>query len=134
MTTSYTIVLEYQFESLNITMRQHWAVRKKRQEELFAAVECAAEQPIPTFKGKSVVTITRQWGKRGRAFDPDNLVGSVKPLIDCLKKPKGRQKSGLGIIPDDTPEDIELRVKQEKSPDGVHRAIIEIDTQGTKDV
>lgn len=129
----YTIELEYQLESLNKMMRQHWAVRKKRQEELFAAVEYASKPPLPSYKGKTLVTIIRQWGKRGRAFDPDNLVGSVKPLIDCLKKPKGRQKYGLGIIPDDRPEDIELYVKQEKSPDGVHRAIIEL-KQGDADV
>ena len=133
MTTSYTIELEYQFESLNKLMRMHWAVRKKRQEELMAAMEYAAKHPIPAYNGKTHVTIIRQWGKRGRAFDPDNLVGSTKPLIDCLKKPKGRQKYGLGIIPDDRPEDIELHVKQEKSPDGVHRAII-VFTQGDTDV
>ena len=127
------MTLEYQFESLNKMMRQHWAVRKKRQEELWAAVEYAATRPIPKFKGKARLTIIRQWGKRGRAFDPDNLVASCKMLIDCLKEPKGRSKYGLGIIPDDSPEHIELLVKQEKSLDGVHRAMI-VMTQGDTDV
>jgi len=54
-------------------------------------------------------------------------------LIDCLKEPKGRSKYGLGIIPDDSPEHIELLVRQEKSPDGVHRAMI-VMTQGDTDV
>jgi hypothetical protein len=129
----YTIELEYQFESLNTMMRTHWAVRKKRQEELWAAVEYAATLPIPRFKGKTRLAITRQWGKRGRAFDPDNLVASCKMLIDCLKEPKGRSNYGLGIIKDDSAADIELLVRQEKSPDGVHRAIIEL-TQGDTDV
>jgi len=129
----YTIALEYQFESLNKIMRMHWAVRKKRQEELWAAVEYAASRPVPKFKGKSRLTITRQWGKRGRAFDPDNLVGSCKMLIDCLKEPRGRSTYGLGIIRDDSSADIELLVKQEKAPDGVHRAIIEM-SQGDTDV
>ena len=133
MTTSYTIELEYQFESLNKIMRMHWAVRKKRQEEVWAMVEYSAPTPVPKFEGKTRVSITRQWGKKGRAFDPDNLIGATKMLIDCLKEPKGRSKYGLGIIKDDSPADIELLVKQEKSPDGVHWAIIEI-TQGDTDV
>lgn len=133
MTGRYTITLEYQFESLNKMMRMHWAVRKKRQEELWAAVEYAAPRPTPKFSGKSRLSITRQWGKRGRAFDPDNLVASCKMLIDCLKEPKGRSTYGLGIIKDDSSADIELLVKQEKSPDGVHRAIIEM-SQGDTDV
>ena len=129
----YKIELEYQFESLNKMMRMHWAVRKKRQEEIWAAVEYNAPKPVPSFEGKSRVTIIRQWGKRGRAFDPDNLVASCKMLIDCLKEPKGRSKYGLGIIKDDSSADIELLVRQEKSPDGVHRAIISF-TEGDIDV
>ena len=129
----WEMTFEYQFESLNKMMRTHWAVRKKRQEELMAAVEYAAPRPLPRFKGKTRLTVIRQWGKRGRAFDPDNLVASCKMLIDCLKEPKGRTKYGLGIIPDDDPEHLELLVKQEKSPDGVHRAIIRF-TQGDTDV
>ena len=132
-TRRYRIELEYQFESLNKIMRMHWAVRKKRQEEVWAMVEYAAPAPVMKFEGKARLTIIRQWGKRGRAFDPDNLVASCKLLIDCLKEPKGRSTYGLGIIKDDSPADIELLVKQEKSPDGVHRAIIEM-SQGDTDV
>ena len=133
MHKKWEMIFEYQFESLNKMMRTHWAVRKKRQQELMAAVDYAASRPLPRFKGKTRLTIIRQWGKRGRAFDPDNLVASCKMLIDCLKEPKGRAKYGLGIIPDDDPEHLELLVKQEKSPDGVHRAIIRF-TQGDTDV
>ena len=133
MTKIYTFDLDYKFTSLNTTMRQHWAVRKKKQEELWLAVKQAAKRPIPKFSGRTRLTIIRQWGKRGRAFDPDNLVASCKMLIDCLKEPKGRSTYGLGIIPDDDPQHLELLVKQEKSPDGVHRAIISF-TQGDIDV
>ena len=98
-----------------------------------AAVDYSAPRPLPKFTGKTRLTIIRQWGKRGRAFDPDNLVASCKMLIDCLKEPKGRSKYGLGIITDDDPEHLELLVKQEKSPDGVHRALIRF-TQGDTDV
>lgn len=133
MCKRWEMTFEYQFESLNKMMRTHWAVRKKRQEELMAAVDYSAPRPLPKFKGKTRLTIIRQWGKRGRAFDPDNLVASCKMLIDCLKEPKGRSKYGLGIIPDDSPDHLELLVKQEKSPDGVHRAVIRF-TQGDTDV
>lgn len=133
MCKRWEMTFEYQFESLNKMMRTHWAVRKKRQEELMAAVDYSAPRPLPKFTGKTRLTIIRQWGKRGRAFDPDNLVASCKMLIDCLKEPKGRSKYGLGIIPDDDPEHLELLVKQEKSPDGVHRALIRF-TQGDTDV
>ena len=133
MQNPYKIELEYQFESLNKIMRMHWAVRKKRQEEVMAAVDYSAPRPLPSYNGRVRLSITRQWGKRGRAFDPDNLVASCKMLIDCLKEPKGRSKYGLGIIKDDSSADIELLVRQEKSPDGVHRAIISF-TEGDIDV
>ena len=133
MQNPYKIELEYQFESLNKIMRMHWAGRKKRQEEVMAAVDYSAPRPLPKYNGKVRLSITRQWGKRGRAFDPDNLVASCKMLIDCLKEPKGRSKYGLGIIKDDSSADIELLVRQEKSPDGVHRAIISF-TEGDTDV
>ena len=131
----WRLVLDgYKFPSLNTLMRMHWAVRKKRQDELMSVFEYLIEEPLPVFKGMTRLTITRQWGKRGRAYDPDNLAGSCKMLIDCLKCPKGRSEYGLGIIPDDDPSHIELLVKQEKSADGIYRAIIEMENLGEKDV
>ncbi len=53
--------------------------------------------------------IVRFYGYRKRAFDLDNLYGSVKLLVDALR--------GLDIIPEDTPKHISLTVEQEKSPD-----------------
>ena len=44
--------------------------------------------------------------KRVNLLDPDNLVGGCKHLIDSLRI--------AGIIPEDTPEAIELSVRQEK--------------------
>lgn len=127
---TYGIVLEgYRFESLNQMLRQHWSHRKRKREALWEQMQLAAKHPIPTFTGKVRVVIIRQWGKRQRAMDPDNLVASCKMLIDCLKKPKGRSRYGLGIIPDDSPADIELVVRQEHSPDDGTRAIIEIEQE-----
>ena len=59
----WEMILEYQFESLNKMMRMHWAVRKKRQQELMAAVEYAAPRPLLKFTGRTRLTIIRQWGK-----------------------------------------------------------------------
>ena len=44
--------------------------------------------------------------KRVNLLDPDNLVGGCKHLIDSLRL--------AGIIPEDTPEALELSVSQEK--------------------
>lgn len=122
-------LLEYRFESLNTMLRQHWSQRKRKREELWEQVQLAAPQPTPEFTGRVRLIITRQWGKRQRALDPDNLVASCKMLIDCLKKPKGRSRYGLGIIPDDSPGDIELVVRQEKAADGVAKAIITLEQE-----
>ena len=43
---------------------------------------------------------------RVRLLDPDNLVGSAKPLIDCLRT--------CHLIPDDSEKEISLQVAQHK--------------------
>ena len=53
--------------------------------------------------------IVRYYGYRKRAFDLDNLYGSVKLLVDAMRS--------LEIIAEDTPKHISLTVEQEKSPD-----------------
>lgn len=53
--------------------------------------------------GTHRVTITSH---RARAVDPDNLAGGSKYLIDALRV--------CGLITDDSPEHIELVVRQEK--------------------
>lgn len=44
--------------------------------------------------------------RRVRLLDTDNLYGSAKPLIDCLRT--------CSLIPDDTEKEIDLKVTQEK--------------------
>lgn len=41
-----------------------------------------------------------------RLLDPDNLQGGVKPLVDCIKE--------SGLIWDDSPDWLELDVRQQK--------------------
>lgn len=116
----------FRFESLNRTMRQHWAVQRKNRMKVWDMVQFHIGPIYPKFEGRVQLGITRQWGTRMRAMDPDNLVAACKALIDCLKSPKGRSRYGLGIIPDDDPSHIELVVKQEKAKDGIPKAFIQI--------
>jgi len=53
-------------------------------------------------RARVAVCVTR---RSTRSLDPDNLVGSVKALLDCLRY--------AGIIGDDSSEEIELTVLQE---------------------
>ena len=79
---------------------------------------------LPKFTGKVNVVIWRLWGYRQRAWDVENLYGSVKPLIDAMrerKKAGGRTdrkqgyQGGLGIIEDDDPAKLGLTVLQRKN-------------------
>ena len=125
---------EFRFVSLNNSYREHWASRARRQRKMWELFRALAPSHVPEFTYPVVLTITREWGHRGRAMDMDNLVASCKPLIDCLKEPKGRSKYGLGIIPDDDPSHIELVVKQRKSEDGIPRALVHIESKEESDV
>ncbi len=60
---------------------------------------CAPREPEGG--NRIVVRIER---RSVRALDPDNLTGSVKGLIDCLRYAK--------LIPDDDDKTIDLRVSQ----------------------
>ncbi len=89
-------------------VRQHWWDRHrevKKAADYIQAYGC----PLPEFKGKVKLLIVREYGYRQRALDPDNLVASVKPLIDALRVPKKKneQKNRLGVIEDDRPEMFE---------------------------
>lgn len=54
---------------------------------------------------RAQVTINRQ--SRGQ-LDPDNLVGSVKPVIDALRH--------AAILVNDSPDHIQLTVTQSRGP------------------
>jgi len=68
-------------------------------------------------KARARVRITRF---ACRLLDEDNLSGGVKPLLDSIKQ--------AGLIEDDSPECIELCVRQEKVTNKVHeRTEVEIE-------
>jgi len=45
----------------------------------------------------------------GEPPDWDNLIGGIKPLIDCLVTPTKANPSGIGIIRDDNPDCIPIQ-------------------------
>jgi hypothetical protein len=123
MNWSFTIE-EYDLPSANVLMRQHWGKLNKDKRILEAIIY--SFDP-PEFPGPVEVNIIRYYGKRKRPYDPDNVYFAVKPLLDVLKKRKGRAKVGLGVIQEDNSDIIrELRVSQERSDDGIPRVAVSI--------
>lgn len=108
----------------NRTSGQHWSKRKalKRQIMEKLLVACGGSAGIRRFAGPCRVSIYRLWGKGQRALDYDNLVASVKPLVDCLRREKVKvsthskvtSEGGLGIIEDDDPDKLKLVVAQQR--------------------
>jgi hypothetical protein len=62
-----------------------------------------------------VVRITRQ---ATRLLDADNLAGGCKPLIDQLRY--------AGLIPDDSPEQVEITFTQTKVKKGQEGTLVEL--------
>ena len=94
--------------SLNVTMRQHFGVRKKEGAEwaahiLYAARRVGRESVTDKAVGKRRLTIERHARK---LLDQDNLAGGCKDLIDQIKR--------YGLIRDDRPDLCELVFRQEK--------------------
>lgn len=91
---------------LNVTLRTHWAKRRKQQAKLSA--EIASLVPL---RGAPIqvarVTISRF---STRTPDHDGMVGGAKSLIDCLLIRSSTHPNGLGLIFDDSPEHLILFV------------------------
>lgn len=62
-----------------------------------------------------VLRITR---RSPRLLDADNFAGGCKPVIDQVRY--------AGLIPDDSPEKVEIRFTQEKCKKGEEGTLIEI--------
>lgn len=110
---------------LNVTLRQHWQKRRQAGKGVAWDVRVAmaqAKQAIPPvpFKRARVTIIRRSVGTPDR----DGLVGGVKALVDCLLHPgtprlvRGKMRlphpTGLGIVQDDGPAQMDLVVRAEK--------------------
>ena len=96
---------------LNRYIRQHWATRRKEKEEWAERFLRLAPVTAPID-----IHVERIYGGRGKAMDPDNLVGGVKPLLDGMVKAK--------IIPDDNPDQIRLYVSQVKGDSNAVRVTV----------
>ena len=104
-------------ESPNDLRRFHWRHRYRHdqlwKDEVRYAVLQSKPLNIPFAKAK--VSIDRR--SRGR-LDPDNLVSSMKPVIDALRHAR--------VLADDTVDHIELTVTQSATHHLPPRTLIEI--------
>ena len=103
------LTLEPPPPSPNTVIRWHWRKRARLFRDTAWQVYCALLQtPKGQFKTniqyrseyKPIRISGTRFHKLGKALDPDNLIGSLKPVIDGLVK--------SGLIPDDTDEFVTL--------------------------
>lgn len=95
--------------TLNELMRLHWRARGKLAASISA--ELAAQIP-PQWRGRrpmerASVTITRYSVAEP---DYDGAVGGTKLAIDCLLPYSRRHPHGLGLVLDDSPQHMTMRV------------------------
>jgi Holliday junction resolvase RusA-like endonuclease len=92
-------------QSINALMRIHWRYRQKHSklwnDEVFFALHQAGYLQPRTPYAKAKVTIHRA-GRR--ELDPDNLVASIKVVVDALRY--------AHVLVDDSPKHIKLIVTQ----------------------
>jgi len=96
--------------------RMFWATRRKYQWQWASAIRYAMGRNLSRQPNgvKAHVSICQH---RKRLLDPDNLVSSVKPVVDAMK--------GIVII-DDSNRHIDLQVSQKLCRPDVPHTIIEI--------
>ena len=89
--------------TLNKYIRSHWAVRKKEVTTWRLLLRSQHQAPeLVEGKVKLVIKVFRS-----RRQDPDNAVGSMKPLIDAINRE--------GWLVDDDLAHLELHVREFKS-------------------
>lgn len=99
--------------SLNKIISKRWAEynAKKKYLRQLSGYELLAHKK----KRKASITVIR-YGSR--ALDHDNCMGGLKPLIDSIKE--------LGLIVDDSPKWLDLKVEQKKCKRGLEHCIVKI--------
>lgn len=111
-TTELQFIIPFALPGLNARDRTHWAKRSKLKADLALEVLVALGGPryFPRPAWDRVrVTVERRSSKR---LDADNLVASVKPLLDVLRASSRGNPGSLGIIVDDSPDHLKLIVTQ----------------------
>ena len=95
-------------------LRMHWAAKNKYNLYWYQLVRSMIDMTAVYPTGRQKVSISQM---RRRMLDPDNLVASVKPILDALVK--------WELIEDDDAEHIELQVTQAKGKEKI--TIIDIE-------
>jgi Holliday junction resolvase RusA-like endonuclease len=90
--------------SQNQLLRMHWAKRKRIQKDFEWSIVQAVGNRSSALCGVHV-TITRR--SVGVEPDPDNLTASAKLILDALQR--------VGVIKDDSPKHITLKVQWERA-------------------
>ena len=111
MPTWFCNIPGYDLISPNRLLRMKWFMQSKCKEEAMQLIAVYG-RPTPLFAEPVRMVIARQFGKRQRQLDTDNLYGGCKLLIDAMKAPKGRSRRGLSIISEDNPKALDLTVIQ----------------------
>lgn len=123
------IIFELPVDALaspNAMLRTNRYVRKKMRKTLaWQVVAAIADQRPPKPFARVTITIERH---APRLFDPDNLAGSVKNLLDILQPAsKKRHPIGLGVIASDAPNALQLITNQAKCRGTEARVIVKIE-------
>lgn len=85
-------------------LRMHWTRRKRYTEAVAAIVSTPRGRPAPFQRSGGKVSVSIHRAYKAKPMDADNLHATAKPVLDALVKAR--------IIPDDSPDVIELVVKQ----------------------
>ena len=101
--------------SLNVYLNMHWRERVKVKRRIRREVWMQLLGVLKMYAGRVqpwtvpvVITGTR-WGKK--PLDPDNLIGSLKPVIDALV--------WSAVLVDDTEQHVSIgEIRQRKLPNG----------------
>jgi len=109
--------------TLNVWQRYHWK-KRRRVAKGFAwmvreAIGAGKREPF----NKCRVYIERHGAG---VPDTDGLYGGAKVLIDCLVVCTQRNPHGLGLIRDDSPDCMELKVVSVKCKRGEGKTVVEI--------
>jgi hypothetical protein len=109
-----TFTLPFCLPSLNVRDRQHWSERHRQtvalNQEVMVAIGGPRHYPRPPFDRARVTVLRISAGE----LDPDNLVASLKSLLDVLKLRTERNPLGLSFIRGDEPGRCELVAKQQR--------------------
>lgn len=119
--------LPFPLESLNQRDRKHWAQRSRDKtslsQEIMAAIGGPRHFPRPAWQRARVTVVRCSAGR----LDEDNLVASVKNLLDCLCPSSPTHPTGLGIIEDDSTRHLELIVRQSSAKVGAGSTAVRIE-------